>query len=163
MTHFSNRPNDPRFVAMKPPKPFGMARARGAAPTYAGYDGLILVNARAERVPPALVKAVIAAESAFDPGAVSHKGAQGLMQLMPATAAELGVEDALHPSENVKGGTRYLREMRDRLGSWPRALAAYNAGPHRVETGRIPAGTRSYVRRILRLWEPHRLASLDLR
>nr|MDJ0868255.1 lytic transglycosylase domain-containing protein [Myxococcota bacterium] len=79
---------------------------------------------------------------------------QGLMQLMPATARELGVSCPFDPRENVLGGTRYLRWMRDRMGSWPRALAAYNAGPARIESGHWPAETRRYVARVMRRWRP---------
>jgi soluble lytic murein transglycosylase-like protein len=99
-----------------------------------------------------LIRAVIRHESGFDPDAVSSRGARGLMQLMPATAGELRVRCPVDPRENVLGGTRYLRRLRDRLGSWPRAIAAYHAGPGRVEAGRIPAETRRYVERVLRSW-----------
>jgi soluble lytic murein transglycosylase-like protein len=109
-----------------------------------------------------LIRSVIRAESDFESAAVSHKGAMGLMQLMPATAQELGVACPFDPRENVLGGTRYLRQMRDRLGSWPRALAAYHAGPGSVEQGRIPGVTRRYVRQVLRLWQPERPERPDL-
>ncbi len=102
---------------------------------------------------PDLVRSVIRHESNGDPEAVSHKGAMGLMQLMPATAAELGVVCPFDPRENVLGGSRYLRQMYDRMGSWARALAAYNAGPHRIESGHLPRETRIYVDRILRTWK----------
>jgi soluble lytic murein transglycosylase-like protein len=98
------------------------------------------------------VKAVIAAESNFDPEAISHRGAQGLMQLMPATAAALGVADPLQPTQNVQAGARYLRLMLDRYGDLERALAAYNAGPSAVDRyGGIPPypETRDYVQRVL--------------
>jgi len=89
----------------------------------------------------------------FNAGAVSRKGAQGLMQLMPRTAASLGVEDALHAGDNVRGGTRYLRLMLDRYGDdLSRALAAYNAGPTAVDRYRgVPPyrETRAYVKRVL--------------
>jgi soluble lytic murein transglycosylase len=149
--HFTNVPNDTRYSPVELTKELQAPR-RGAVPDYRGWDGLILLNARAEDVPPALVKAVIAAESAFDPEAVSHKGALGLMQLMPATAAELGIDDPLVPDDNVRGGTRYLRLMLDRYGDMNRALAAYNAGPQAVDRFRgVPPyrETRDYVRRVL--------------
>jgi len=150
VTHFSNVPNDPRYTRVILRTPF--AEANRKAPSYIGYDGLILLNARANNVPPALVKAVIAAESSFDSDAVSHAGAQGLMQLMPETARTLGVKDAFRPDENVRGGTRYLRKMIDRYGDWTRALAAYNAGPKAVDRYRgVPPypETRDYVKRVL--------------
>ena len=109
---------------------------------------------------PALVAAVIWAESSGDPEAVSEKGAQGLMQLMPATAEELGVVDALDPEENVEGGTRYLRQMLDAHGGdLPLALAAYNAGPEAVKRhGGVPPyrETQAYVRRVLRMYDEAR-------
>ena len=107
-------------------------------------------------LPPALVHSVIAAESAYDPQAVSSKGAVGLMQLMPETARELNVTDRRNPSENVRGGTAYLKQLLDRYAgssdSLLRALAAYNAGPARVDAydGLPPYNeTRAFVRRVI--------------
>jgi soluble lytic murein transglycosylase-like protein len=103
---------------------------------------------------PKLVHAVIRAESGYNTRAVSPKGARGLMQLMPATARELDVEDAFDPASNIAGGTRYLRRMLDQFsGSIELALAGYNAGPEAVrQFGGIPPfpETRRYVTRILR-------------
>ncbi|NNL64635.1 MAG: lytic transglycosylase domain-containing protein, partial [Myxococcales bacterium] len=116
------------------------------------YDGVISRTARLHNLPPALVKAVIRAESNFDAGARSHKGAMGLMQLMPGTAAEMGVRNPWHAEENVRGGTRYLRHMVNRYGDVRLALAAYNAGPKAVDRYRgIPPyrETQEYVRRVL--------------
>jgi len=152
VTHFSNVPTDPRYERVVLSTRFADEAPRRVAPSNVGYDGLILLNARAHDVPPALVKAVIAAESAFDAYAVSHAGAQGLMQLMPRTAAALGVKDPFQPEDNVSGGTRYLRQMIDRYGKWTHALAAYNAGPDAVDRYRgVPPyqETRDYVRRVL--------------
>lgn len=152
VTHFTNRPRgDRRF---KPVEVFGMTPPipKYKAPTTRLYDPLIHQAAARQGVPPALVKAVIAAESAFDSRAVSVAGAQGLMQLMPATAASLGVRDAFEPGQNVTGGTTYLRAMIDRYGDLSRALAAYNAGPTAVDRyGGIPPyrETRAYVERVL--------------
>jgi soluble lytic murein transglycosylase-like protein len=109
-----------------------------------------------------LIREVIRVESDYDVSAVSVKGARGLMQLMPETARSLGVVCVFDPRENVMGGTRYLAHLRRRLGSWPRALAGYHAGPRRVEQGRVPAETRRYVRRILGAWRPQLLAWMDL-
>ena len=105
-------------------------------------------------IDPDLIRSVIAAESGFHPGAVSPKGAQGLMQLMPDTASSLGVEDALDPERNVDGGTRYLRQLLVLYkGDLVKALAAYNAGPERVEQyNGVPPypETRAYVSRVIR-------------
>jgi soluble lytic murein transglycosylase len=151
VTHFTNLP--PRDARYQPvPRRERQGFSFGPAPRYSGYDGLIGLTAREQRVQPALVKAVIAAESGFDPEAVSRKGARGLMQLMPTTASRLGVEDPLHPTENVRGGTRYLRLMLDRYGDIERAVAAYNAGPGAVDRhGGIPPyrETQDYVRRVM--------------
>jgi soluble lytic murein transglycosylase-like protein len=103
---------------------------------------------------PDLVNSVIRAESGFNVRAVSPKGAQGLMQLMPRTASELGVQNVFDPQANVEGGTRYLRELLERYNfDLVKALAAYNAGPRRVEQyGGVPPyyETKVYVARIVR-------------
>lgn len=104
---------------------------------------------------PRLVLAVIEVESAYRPNARSHKGAIGLMQLMPATAAGLEVDDPYDPEQNLRGGTAYLARMLDRFGSVELALAAYNAGPEAVERyDGVPPyrETREYVRRVLGLY-----------
>ena len=106
------------------------------------------------RLDPDLVNSVIKAESGFNVHAVSPKGAQGLMQLMPGTASQLGVPNAFDPQANVEGGTRYLRELLERYNfDLVKALAAYNAGPQRVEQfGGVPPfhETRAYVARIVK-------------
>jgi soluble lytic murein transglycosylase-like protein len=128
--------------------------SRVAAPVPpAQIDALVEQNAAAWQVDPALVKAVIANESGFNANATSGVGAQGLMQLMPETAASLGVRDAYDPAQNVAGGTRYLRGLLDRFhGDKRLAVAAYNAGPGAVEKyGDVPpyAETRNYVENVL--------------
>ena len=154
--HFTNVPEDDRYewIPTSPSAITERQRARRAvdAPAEDAYDHLIVRAARNNRIEPALVKAVIAAESNFKPWAVSRAGAQGLMQLMPATARKLGVRDPFHPTENVEGGSRYLRTMLDRYGDLRRALAAYNAGAKAVDRYQgIPpyAETRAYVVRVL--------------
>jgi soluble lytic murein transglycosylase-like protein len=111
---------------------------------------------------PDLVNSVIRAESGFNVRAVSPKGAQGLMQLMPQTASQLGVQNAFDPQANVEGGTRYLRELLERYNfDLIKALAAYNAGPQRVEQyGGVPPyyETKAYVARIVRDFNKKKLA-----
>src|SRR5579859_833566 len=106
------------------------------------------------RLDPDLVNSVIKAESGFNVRAVSPKGAQGLMQLMPGTASGLGVTNAFDPQANVEGGTKYLRELLERYHfDLVKALAAYNAGPQKVERfGGVPPyyETRAYVRRVVK-------------
>jgi hypothetical protein len=115
-----------------------------------------VINSIGDRhhIDPDLINSVIHAESGFNPHAVSPKGAQGLMQLMPHTASQLGVANAFDPKANVEGGTRYLRELLERYNfDLVKALAAYNAGPHRVEQYRgVPPyyETRAYVANIIR-------------
>jgi soluble lytic murein transglycosylase-like protein len=112
---------------------------------------------------PDLVNSVIRAESGFNVRAVSPKGAQGLMQLMPQTASQLGVRNAFDPRANVEGGTRYLRELLERYDfDLIKALAAYNAGPQRVEQyGGVPPyyETKAYVARIVRDFNKKKLAA----
>jgi soluble lytic murein transglycosylase len=120
------------------------------------YDAIILRAERESGVPFALIKAVIEAESGFEPDAVSPRGAQGLMQLIPQTASELNVTDPFDPEENIGAGARYLRYLLDRFnGNLPLALAAYNAGESRVARYQaippIPE-TREYVRNVLRFF-----------
>jgi soluble lytic murein transglycosylase-like protein len=114
------------------------------------------------RLDPDLVNSVIKAESGFNARAVSPKGAQGLMQLMPGTASELGVSNVFDPQANVEGGTRYLRELLERYNfDLRKALAAYNAGPQRVEQfGGIPPyyETRAYVARVVKDFNKKKIA-----
>jgi soluble lytic murein transglycosylase-like protein len=132
--------------------PAGATPAPAPVPP-AQIDALVQQNASTWQVDPALIKAVIANESGFNATATSGVGAQGLMQLMPETAASLGVRDAYDPAQNVAGGTRYLRGLLDRFGGDKRlAIAAYNAGPGAVEKyGDIPPyrETRNYVQNVL--------------
>lgn len=127
-----------------------------AVPKYRGnYKGKYLEVAKAvaakHGVPEDLFLRLVQRESGWNPGAVSHKGASGLAQLMPGTAVKLGV-DIDSPEENLEGGARYLRMMYDKFGSWKLALAAYNAGPGAVEKhGGVPPydETQQYVKAIL--------------
>jgi soluble lytic murein transglycosylase-like protein len=117
-------------------------------------ESLVAQNAKTKGLLPSVLRAVIEQESAFHPCAVSRSGAQGLMQLMPATADHLGVTDPFDPVQNVEAGSRYLKELLDRYGgNLMLALAAYNAGPGRVDAfGGIPPITETgrYVDQILK-------------
>jgi soluble lytic murein transglycosylase-like protein len=161
----------PRFAsalanALKPANPALGMQAGGADAPGSGVpavvsapvppaqiDALVEQNAATWQVDPALIKAVIANESGFNANATSPVGARGLMQLMPDTAAGLGVRDSYDPAQNVAGGARYLRGLLDRFGGDKRlAIAAYNAGPGAVEKyGDVPpyAETRNYVQNVL--------------
>lgn len=129
---------------------------RASAPKSQTVDVHEVVSAAgaAHALDPDFIASVIGAESSFNARAVSRKGAQGLMQLMPQTALQLGVTDSFDVRANVDGGTRYLRELLLRYNDdVAKALAAYNAGPHRVDRyGGVPpyAETRHYVARIIR-------------
>jgi soluble lytic murein transglycosylase-like protein len=118
----------------------------------APYEAMIAEHARREQVAADLVRAVIQVESAFNPIAVSSKGAMGLMQLMPATARELGVRNPFDPNQNIRGGTTYLRRLLDRYdGNVELALAAYNAGMGNVDKhGDVPPfkETKNYVKKV---------------
>ena len=121
------------------------------------YDHIIRDASRRHGVDSSLVKAVIRAESDFDKYAVSKKGAQGLMQLMPETAKDLAVKDSFDPDENIDAGVRYLkRQLQNFQNDVSLALAAYNAGENAVRRyGRIPPyqETKTFVARVLRYWD----------
>jgi hypothetical protein len=123
---------------------------------YSGqYDPMILKASSLFGVDSSLVRAVIAVESAFNRYARSHKGALGLMQLMPDTGRRYGVANAYDPWQNIRGGTAHLRDLIDEFDDLSLALAAYNAGPTPVRRyGAIPpyAETRNYVRRVLAIY-----------
>ncbi|MDX8349074.1 lytic transglycosylase domain-containing protein [Cognatiyoonia sp. IB215446] len=135
-------------VRLQPPRD----EALTAIPRYTGsYVGPFLTSARAAAtrhgVPADLFLRLVQQESGWNPNAVSSKGALGLAQLMPATARALGV-DPLNPEQNLDGGARYLRTQYETFGSWPLALAAYNAGPGAITRyGGVPpfAETQNYV------------------
>lgn len=143
--HFTNVPVDSRFEALG---------WEGEFEHYIGsYEAVIQKMAERYKVEPALIKAVIKAESNFDPSALSRKGAIGLMQLMPATALNLNVSNPYNPHQNIEGGTKYLRNLTGLFGSDLKlVIAAYNAGENAViKYGRnIPPykETREYVKRV---------------
>src|SRR5271165_7084887 len=141
-----------------PPEP------KEAAGTTSAKDLKAVVAAAStqHQIDADFIASVIAAESANNPRAVSRKGAQGLMQLMPATAGKLGVKDSFDPADNVDGGVRYLRELLLQYnGDIPKALAAYNAGPQRVQQYKgVPPyrETHAYVARIINDFNRKKLA-----
>lgn len=128
------------------------AAAKGAYDRLSKYVDHIQAAAEETRLPASLLRAMIMQESSGDQRATSHKGAAGLMQLMPDTARTVGVKNLYDPGENIMGGARYLRKMLDRFGDLETALAAYNAGPGNIEKhGGVPpfAETQDYVKRVL--------------
>jgi len=147
--HFSNIKSDPRYRIY-------MRTYDGSRPVtqyIKDYDDIIHKASKRYGVDVSLIKAVIKAESDFNQHAVSSKGAQGLMQLMPGTADEMEVDDAFDAKDNIHGGTRYLSLMLERFNKDMRlALAAYNAGPEKVTEYRgIPPyeETKTFINRVL--------------
>ena len=149
----SNTPKDPSALTF-PVTPKGTYRTTKATSSRrsAAYDPLIEQHAATHGLSSDLVRAVIQAESAFNPGATSTKGAMGLMQLMPATATDYGVMDPYDPAQNIRAGVAYLKKLLVKYGdNLELALAAYNAGPGAVEKyGKVPPyrETRNYVSKI---------------
>lgn len=128
----------------------------------AELGGLLDAASQRHGVPLSLLTAVVAVESGFKANAVSGAGAQGLMQLMPATAADLGVKDPFDPAQNIEAGAKYLGFLRKHFGSDELALAAYNAGPGRVaRVGGVPdfPETRAYIQSVLGLAASYEAAS----
>ncbi|GEJ55498.1 lytic transglycosylase domain-containing protein [Anaeromyxobacter diazotrophicus] len=172
--HVTNVPQDARYHRLreKPAAPGGVhrisiqgrpVRARTApAPLRRASPWEEHIQAAAEKygLAPPLLKAVMAAESNFNPTAVSEKGATGLMQLMPATARDMYVDDLYDPRQNIDGGARYLRHLQDRFGNdLEKVLAAYNAGPEAVRRsgGAVPPipETQAYVKKVLALYQAY--------
>jgi soluble lytic murein transglycosylase-like protein len=153
--HFTDSPTDNRFkIFMRDIKKDKILRtAFRLSGNPADYESIINQCALEYGVDRSLVKAVIHAESGYNPNAVSRKGARGLMQLMPKTAEHLKVADTFDPAQNIRGGVRYLRFLLDTCkGNETLALAAYNAGLSRVaQHGGVPpyAETRNYVDKVL--------------
>jgi soluble lytic murein transglycosylase-like protein len=156
VAHFGDAPSDRRYrLILRDSKPAAGLQPASLRPVPkpAHLDPLIGEAARHTRLDPALIEAVVRVESGFDSAARSPKGAQGLMQLMPATARRYGVDDPFNPAQNLLGGARYLRDLLDRFATLPLALAAYNAGEGAVQRhgNAIPpyAETEAYVPRVL--------------
>lgn len=155
VTSYTNAPTDPRYKPVAGMVGTAVGWLRLTAGGRGRYLDEIREVAARHGVSPSLVQAVIRVESAFNPLALSPKGAQGLMQLMPRTASGLGVENAFDPKQNIEGGVRHLRYLMDRYpGRLHLALAAYNAGEGAVNShGGVPpyAETQHYVRKVLEL------------
>jgi len=154
LIHFTNVPTSPRYKQIRGPRTFSRLTPTRLSPAL---HRTITQASLMYRMNPALVQAVIQAESAYDPYAVSSKGAMGLMQLMPETAWSLNVANPYDPKQNIAGGVRHLRYLLDRFGGdLELALAAYNAGESRVSReSRIPriSETQQYVRKVLRVYQ----------
>ena len=150
----SDKPQDGAQVrSYSVPKAEGVRATTYVAPTRETFDDLIVEHSRLNGVRPDLVRAVVQVESAFNPSAVSPKGAIGLMQLMPGTARQLGVRNPFNPLENIRAGVAYLRQLLDRYNNNETlALAAYNAGPKAVDRHgeSVPPyrETRDYVKKV---------------
>ncbi len=155
--HFSNAPNDPRF---NDKNQVAYLRKYRKQADIRDYDYFIREAAQRYELDPHLVKAVVEAESNFDSYAVSHRGARGLMQLMPSTAGDMQVKNSFNARQNIEGGCRYLRRMLDMFdNNLHLALAAYNAGPSNVKKYKsIPpfAETKNYVRSVLRKYQRYK-------
>ena len=149
--HFTNIKTDARY------KLYLKTTIKKPSQYIKEYDGIIRQASTRFGVDPSLIKAVIKAESDFDHKAISKKGAQGLMQLMPDTAGQMDVESPFDPEENIFGGTRYLGLLLKRFkNNKTLALAAYNAGPEKVEfhNGVPPISeTRTFVKRVLNYYQ----------
>jgi hypothetical protein len=155
----------PDPAPMKPqPLSASVAAPTAALPVVRPVDMKQMVNSAGERhrIDPDFINSVIRAESGFNSHAVSKKGAQGLMQLMPQTASQLGVANSFDPNANVEGGTKYLRELLEKYNyDVVKTLAAYNAGPKRVDQyhGAPPYyETRAYIARIIRDFNRQKIA-----
>lgn len=153
--HYTNMPSYPRYAGMKQLSYLPRPAARQTRPAdRQRFSPLVAQAARDFQLDQALLHAVIAVESDYDPHAVSERGAVGLMQLMPQTAQRYGVRNPRDPAQNIRGGARYLRDLMEKFDNdLTLALAAYNAGEQAVvrHGNRVPPyhETRTYVPRVL--------------
>lgn len=154
--HFTNTPSSPEYriyVRTRKPRFYSPANINK-------FDRIIKAAARRHGVEFPLLKAIIQAESSFNPQAVSKKGARGLMQIMPQNYTALNIKDPFDPQQNIMGGTRYFRELYDRYnGKLALTLSAYNAGPTAVDRyQRIPPfpETERYVEKVMRYYRHYK-------
>jgi soluble lytic murein transglycosylase-like protein len=159
--HFSNAPTHNRYrVYMKENSRSPTPMVKRLKADTDKYDHLIAESCRLYGIDFALVKAVIRAESSFDPYAISSKGAEGLMQLMPDTSKRLNVANPFDPQENIRGGVKYLKYLMDRFNNDLKlSLAAYNAGETIVaQVNGIPnyRETKNYVAEVLRYYQEYK-------
>lgn len=159
------RPASLSRVEVKPPLPTPpptMPLAQATAISRTELNSMVAGASERHQIDPDFINSVIRAESGFHSNAVSKKGAQGLMQLMPGTASQLGVSNAFDPNSNVEGGTKYLRELLEKYNYDPvKALAAYNAGSSRVDKYHgVPPyyETQAYIARIIRDYNRQKIA-----
>lgn len=143
-------------------KPVTVGGGMGLSPQGASPELKAMIDKAANDngVDPLLLDALVACESSYDPRCRSRAGAQGLTQLMPGTAREVGISNPFDPRQSLEGGAKYLARMIEKYGTLPKALAAYNAGPGAVDRhGGIPpyAETQKYVQKVLRLYELRKL------
>ncbi len=150
--HFTNRPTSSKYKVFLKETP----RKPNPRMDSSDFDDIIQVAAERYGVQFSLIKAIIRAESGFNPRAVSHKGAMGLMQIMPENLRSFNLNNPFDPEENIMAGARYMAQLLDRFeGKVPLALAAYNAGPSKVEAYRdIPPiqETEEYVKRVMEFY-----------
>lgn len=168
VVHYSNVRTDPRYKPMPGivsfkrtrPRPLPLPRRNYTKTNHHSFDVHITDAANRYNIDPLLIKAVIHQESNFNPNAMSHKGALGLMQLMPGTARDMNVSDVFDPRDNIFGGTRYLKRLFSKCnGNIPLTLASYNAGPDRViPNNSIPEipETQAYVRSVIARYNSYR-------
>jgi soluble lytic murein transglycosylase len=159
VAHYSNVQDDSNNNKILPKgKKYTLHSTRKQSPERPRKEYRQIINTTSEKynIEPSLLKAVIEVESNWNSQAVSRKGAQGLMQLMPSTAKNLKVRNPFNPEENIEGGAKYLKSLLDKYsGDLSLALAAYNAGPGKIDKyGGVPpiAETKEYVKRVLGLY-----------
>jgi soluble lytic murein transglycosylase-like protein len=163
----SSRHNDPKVMTAKISTTANLSVENNQTPPSVSgqkaehlYHEFVVQTAGQYQIDPSLIKAIIMAESGYNPKAVSKKGAKGLMQLMPETAEALGVEDIFNPRQNISGGVQYFRDLVNRFnGDVKMALAAYNAGSRYVQNyNGVPPfkATRHYIKKVFKYYKQYK-------